>query len=448
MNKTLRFSLVSLLMLICGSMFAQDVTLDFTTNEWGLPEGSNNKGTTEASYTNGTYTVKLTAASSGYYFNTDGYLMLGKANATLELPAFDFAVSRIEIVGRSGASASVKQNIYVGENTVSEETTGAEGTNVYDIAADYQAAGNVYVLKVTSKHNAQITTINIYKAGATVKAAAGLAFSEETIDHETGTDFTAPTFSKETTAEVTFASDNEDVATVDAEGNITLGGAEGKAVITASSEENDDYLAGTATCTVYVWHYNTYKKATAVTPGASYLIVAQRDDATYYAYPLGESKTYGYLSTGKIEGYVNEIQVKSSYDDAFTIETCGDGYSIKDSYGRYLYQKDAYNSFNLDAENGHAWAIEPQDDGTFNIKTGDYYVQFGNGTYTSFGVYNEAMDGTVLPMLFAYDAPTNGISNITDNAKRTNNAIYNIAGQRVGNDYKGIVIVNGKKMLK
>ena len=150
MNKTLRFSLVSLLMLICGSMFAQDVTLDFTTNDWGLPEGSNNKGTTEASYTNGTYTVKLTAASSGYYFNTDGYLMLGKANATLELPAFDFAVSRIEVVGRSGASASVKQNIYVGENTVSEETTGAEGTNVYDIAADYQAAGNVYVLKVTS----------------------------------------------------------------------------------------------------------------------------------------------------------------------------------------------------------------------------------------------------------------------------------------------------------
>ena len=75
-------------------------------------------------------------------------------------------------------------------------------------------------------------------------------------------------------------------------------------------------------------------------------------------------------------------------------------------------------------------------------------MQFGDGTYTSFGVYNEAMDGTVLPMLFAYDDPSNGISNITDNAKRTNNAIYNIAGQRVGNDYKGIVIVNGKKMLK
>ncbi len=448
MNKTLRLSLVSLLMLVCGSMFAQDVTLDFTSNDWGLPEGSSNKGTAEASFTNGTYTVKLTAASSGYYFNTDGYLMLGKANATLELPAFDFAVSRIEVVGRNGASTSAKQNIYVGETAVSTETTGADKTNVYDIEADYQAAGNVYVLKVTSKHNTQITQINIYKAGTATKATADLAFSEETIDHETGTDFTAPTFTKETTADVTFASDNEEVATVDAEGNITLGGAEGKAVITASSEENDEYLAGTATCTVYVWHYNTYKKATSVTPGASYLIVAQRDDATYYAYPVSESKNYGYLSCGKEEGYVDELKIKSSYDDAFTIETCGDGYSIKDCYGRYLYQSGTYNSFNLDAENGHAWAIEPQDDGTFSIKTGDYYVQFGDGTYTSFGVYNEEKDGTVLPMLFAYDDPTNGINNIADNTKRANNAIYNIAGQRVGNDYKGIVIVNGKKMLK
>ena len=99
------------------------------------------------------------------------------------------------------------------------------------------------------------------EAGGKTKQSAKLAFSETTVDHEVGTEFTAPTFTKETTAAVTFVSDNEAVATVNTEGVIALGNEEGKAVITATSEENDTYNAGKAICTVYVWHYNVYKKA-------------------------------------------------------------------------------------------------------------------------------------------------------------------------------------------
>ena len=92
--------------------------------------------------------------------------MLGKEGAYLTLPAFDFAVSRIDITGTSGASNAVKQNIYVGETAVSTQTLGAQGTNTYEIAADYQAAGNQYTLKVESAHNTQISKIVIYKAVA------------------------------------------------------------------------------------------------------------------------------------------------------------------------------------------------------------------------------------------------------------------------------------------
>lgn len=151
-------------------MFAQDdplsdrtpaVTLDFTTQaNWNIPTSGTN--TAEGTFTDGTYSIKL-AAATNYKLN-NGYLILGKTDSYLELPAFSFDVDYITVEGTSGASADVKQNIFVGETAVSTETTGAKNvTNKYAIASAYQAAGNVYTLKITSNHNTQISKINIYK---------------------------------------------------------------------------------------------------------------------------------------------------------------------------------------------------------------------------------------------------------------------------------------------
>ncbi len=43
---------------------------------------------------------------------------------------------------------------------------------------------------------------------------------------------------------------------------------------------------------------------------------------------------------------------------------------------------------------------------------------------------------------------TTGINNITVAPNAQNDVIYNVAGQRVGKDYKGLVIINGKKVIK
>lgn len=157
--------------MLCGTVFAQEetpeVTLDFTSNtSWELPVGSGNGVQTSASYSDGTYSITL-AATTKYYFNSDGYLMLGKSGSTLTLPAFSFDVEKIIVVGNSGASADVKQNFYVGDKAVSTETKGAKTSNTYEIGEDYQAAGNVYTLKVTSAHNTQITKIEVYKKVST-----------------------------------------------------------------------------------------------------------------------------------------------------------------------------------------------------------------------------------------------------------------------------------------
>lgn len=151
------------------------ITFKFNTagNEWGFPVGSANKLVDETEYTFNDYTIKVAGSTNnGFYYNTQGYLMLGKEGAYLTLPAFDFPVGKIEVVGTSIASASVTQNIYVGDDYVSTETTSGKGTNEYLINEDYQDAGNIYTLKVTNGYNTQITEIIVHKAAVPVTIGA------------------------------------------------------------------------------------------------------------------------------------------------------------------------------------------------------------------------------------------------------------------------------------
>ena len=176
MKHFLRYSFVALMAMIIGKASAQEVTLDFTlatgddgkTSEWGFPAGSSNKTVEEKSFTYGNYTVKVAGSEgNGYYWHDkDHYILFGKQGATLTLPAFDFDVERIDIEGTSGASTGIKQNIFVGDEAVSTETTGAKDvTNQFVIAEGKQAAGTIYTIKVTSNHNNQIKTIKIWKKG-------------------------------------------------------------------------------------------------------------------------------------------------------------------------------------------------------------------------------------------------------------------------------------------
>lgn len=157
------------------------VEFDFTTNNWGLPTTDYNKG--EASYTNGAgYTITFGKSNDGHKIikdnDTDYYLIFGKEGATLSLPAFPFAVSKIKVFGRERASKYTKQNFFVGGEAVSTETIGAEKENIYEIAEAFQAAGNIYTLKVTSPNRTQITKIVVYAKDETVAGAINIATEE------------------------------------------------------------------------------------------------------------------------------------------------------------------------------------------------------------------------------------------------------------------------------
>ncbi len=242
-------------MLLCavfGVVQAQQVSLDFSTNDWGLPEGSANKLTESKSFTNSAgYTVTLQAAD-GYYFNTQGYLMLGKAGSTLTLPAFTFKVSKIAVVGTNSASTSVVQNIFVGEDAVSTETTGGRGTNEYVIASDKRAVGTIYTLKVLSAHNTQITQIKIYKEGEEGKSDPNLSFSVSSATATLGQDFTEPTLTNGGDGAVTYQSESTEIATVNATTGEVTPIAVGTTKITATSAETSNYISGTASYTLKV----------------------------------------------------------------------------------------------------------------------------------------------------------------------------------------------------
>lgn len=235
------------MLVVWASGFAQEVTLDFTnaTKDWGINATATTKAT---KFTNGTYTIE---ASKGFKQSGDGVL-LGKSGATLTLPAFDFAVEKIVVkknTGNSQVSQRVKQNIFVGSQAVSTQTTGADKDQTYEIKADYQKAGNIYVLKVTNAYNTQFSKIEIYKAAST-KTATTLDFGFTTKTAKINETFTAPATLKagETTISgaVTYNSSNTKVADVDKTTGEVLAFAAGKAKITANYAGSSEYQASTA----------------------------------------------------------------------------------------------------------------------------------------------------------------------------------------------------------
>ena len=84
------------------------------------------------------------------------------------------------------------------------------------------------------------------------RQAAGLSYSPTSRTITIDDTFTAPTFSNPNNLAVTYASDNTDVATVAADGTITCKNVAGTATITATSAQNDEYKAGSATFTLTV----------------------------------------------------------------------------------------------------------------------------------------------------------------------------------------------------
>lgn len=235
---------------------AQEVTLDFTQNGWKLST-DNKKPPIKGEYTYNGVTISFDAPK-GFYYGSKYLMLKGKDGiGRLTLPAFNFAVEKIEVVGNnvSNVSTKTKENIYVDNTAVSTEKIGSKGTNAFVIDKQYQAAGNRYTLQVSAA-NAQITYIKIYKRAVDLTATT-LTLSAIPIEPIAigGTFSSTPTLKagEQTLSDktITWSSDNEKVATVDANGTVT-GVAAGNAKITAKFAGDDTYKTSTASYEIIV----------------------------------------------------------------------------------------------------------------------------------------------------------------------------------------------------
>lgn len=121
------------------------------------------------------------------------------------------------------------------------------------------------------------------------------------------------------------------------------------------------------------------------------------------AEPVPEDASYGYPAV--TEGTTgNDI-------NAFTFTRTDEGYTIQDSYGRYMYLTGTYNSFNVAYDipyEGHLYEVTPQEDGTFIIRNilKNKTVQYHAG-YNSVGIYSE-IQGTYPELIKAVAGDDSG----------------------------------------
>ncbi len=148
-----------LLTIVWTASRAQEITMDFTDNSgWNIP-GKGETPNPPQTFGDGNNAITL---SGGYYYYSPGSCLMLNPEATLTFSKFDFDVERIVVKGSGSYKAS--QDIFVGDTSVSGKVI-AYGLRAFWINENSQAKGNVYKLKVTD-YNASIDRIEIYKKGS------------------------------------------------------------------------------------------------------------------------------------------------------------------------------------------------------------------------------------------------------------------------------------------
>lgn len=336
------------------------------------------------------------------------------------------------LIGKNGGSFSVTipMNGKSGEMTLRFKSnkdylsvTSSEAT-----IGEMVGSGNDYTIPVSVKEGTETVTLKFENNSGNArfdnaelyigesKKAPGLSWGtasrEVTIGSE---DNLFPTLTNENNLPVTYSSDNTEVATIDAEGNITLV-AVGTANITAEFAGNDEFEAGSVSYKLTVKAAVDPTVDITNTPETAY-DVAKAIELIAAGQGL-ETKVY-------VKGNITKIdEVSTKFGNAtFYI---GDGAEKTDN------DLMIYRSYTLDNQK---FTDENQ------IKVGDEVIMYGllvdyNGTKEMKTCYIYSLNGV-----------TTGISNIK--AETINDgAVYNLAGQRMNKLSKGINIVNGKKIIK
>ena len=406
MNKILRFSMMAVLALVANIGFAQTTILwqeDFSSYKADdVPKG----GAYNYACTNGAKETKVYAAN----------LAGGEAPELLinqKGGSFSATVALNGVSGQLTLTYKAKNNT---KTTVENATAGDLVKTGNDVSLPITvAAGTASItIKIANEGSKNVRLDNIKLFQGVGKKAPGLSWGTATRTVTIGAeDNEFPTLTNTYNLAVKYSSDDPDVAAIDATtGEITLVMA-GKANITAEFEGNDEYEAAK------VSYELTVKAASTVniknTPETAYT-VAKALELINAGEGL-DAKVY-------VKGQITSIkEVSASFGNAtYDISDDATAANKLTVYRGYFYDNKHFTSND-------------------QIKVGDVVVVYGKLVN-----YNNNTPQVTNSSIYSLNGVVSGVDNITVD-KNVDAPAYNVAGQRVNDAYKGIVVKNGKKYL-
>ena len=414
MNKILRFSMMAVLALVANIGFAQTTILwqeDFSSYKANdVPKG-------------GAYNYACVGTGTKVYVDTEKdkanlaggespELLVGKKGGSFS--------ATVALNGVSGQlTLTYKANKDFIKATVENATAGDLVKTGYDVSLPITVAAGTASITIkiantsTGKgQNGRLDNIKLFQGVG--KKAPGLSWGTATRTVTIGAeDNKFPTLTNTYNLAVKYSSDDPDVAAIDATtGEITLVMA-GKANITAEFEGNDEYEAAKVTYEL------TVKAASTVniknTPETAYT-VAKALELINAGEGL-DAKVY-------VKGQITSIkEVSASYGNAtYDISDDATAANKLTVYRGYFYDNKHFTSND-------------------QIKAGDVVVVYGKLVN-----YKNNTPQVTNSSIYSLNGVVSGVDNITVD-KNVDAPAYNVAGQRVNDAYKGIVVKNGKKYL-
>ena len=425
MNKFLRYSLVCLFAILCGNSFAQTSVWEENWEDYAdqVKKVLNIEGYTfGGTVTNedGTYKSGTTLWNEKVAGGEAPELMIAKSGGSFTVNSIKLSSASADLT-LSFKSNNGKIDITAEGATVGEVT---KSGNDYSCTITPSASTISLTFTANSSSNVRVDDFKLIE-GKPATQPAGLSWGTSSRTVTIGEENTFPTLTNDNNLPVTYSSSDESVATINANGEITLVAA-GKTTITATFAGNSEFDAGDASYEL------TVKEKTVITE----VTVAQ---ALEKINALGTEAT-GYVDNKavfQVKGYVvgtPDWQRNPKQDNALygNVE-----FKIADEKGG-SNTLTVYHCNNL---NNAKYTEETIN----NFKEGDLVVVEGVlQMYVKNGVGTPEISSCHLVSINGETSNVNMISVAID----ANAPAFNVAGQRVKNGFKGIVIKNGKKYIK
>ena len=255
-------------------------------------------------------------------------------------------------------------------------------------------------------------------------------------------------------------------------------GTQGYAAFTlipkAYTTDGKDYLGAAMSDGFYVMDMSTGSRSSYKVGGAEINWSVYAYDSDKGAYSTNPSYTMKFnagaipvsISPGYGEG-VAATQTLFNTDDRFeavVVNTSSVSAEIRYGYEKYRFSGTAPSGLKIVTQSGATIATlngmvkeERKGDGTYTIYTGVPQLQviLVNGkmvlVMTQKQMFYDEKDpdnNKVAFTIFSMNGGANSVQQIAQFTGNANTATYNLSGQRVGDNFKGVIIRDGKKILR